>query len=124
MAEVNGNKRIPYRVTITEDVSMGDTGPGIVGTMVLQLVADNAWDGTITIKGRSKAYLPGATPPVAVAVAYVDRSTTGNTVTFAAITGTTTNKIIEIDAAGMEILVSHTIGTVGGVTIYPVRMVG
>lgn len=126
MAEVNGNKRIPHRTTITEDVNLGDAGSGVVNTMVFQLVADASWDGSVTIKGRSKNYLPGVTPPVAQPVAYIDRTTTGNTVTFAAITGVATNKIIEVDAAGLEILVSHTqgAGPVGGLTIYPVRMVG
>ena len=121
MAEVNGNKRDGYTTSITEDVNMGDAGQGIVNTMFLQLVAQSSWDGSVVIAGRKK----GSSESL-VTINYVDRTTSGNTISNAAITGTSTNKLIQIDATGMDIFVRHTqgAGPTGSLKILPVRMVG
>lgn len=121
MAEVNGNYKNGYTSSVTEDVAMGNAGQGIVATMVLQIIANASWDGSVLIKGR----LTGSTNALAT-LAYVDRTSATNAVQASALSGTTANKIVEVDAAGLDIFVSHTqgAGPTGSVTIRAVRMNG
>jgi hypothetical protein len=115
----------PIVSSAVEGLELGGAGHGFVGTMLLQLVGSGAWDGTATIKARATAK-PGDTPAAytTLGVAYILRTSSPNTVQNTGLTGASMNHIIEIDAAGLDILVDHTGRTAGTLTIHRKVMQG
>lgn len=109
----------PIVSSAVEGLELGNAGTGFVATMVLQLVGSGTWDGSVSIRARVTAKV-GETPGAYTTkkVSYTLRTSNGNTVQDTVLTGASLNEIIEIDAAGLDILVDHTGRTAGTLTVH------
>lgn len=102
-------------ITAAGLTELGDSGSGLVGVKVIQFVS-SSFSGTITVQARSKGQAAGTV--TAVPIPYKSRYVNGAVGTEAYVTtGITGNSIIEVNAAGLDIVLSTAFAS-GSMTVY------
>jgi len=85
--------------------------------MVMQLIAEDSWDGKATIKRRLLKHPSQSSPPEAVAVSYTDETDDSTPLKSGALTGTTLNTILSVRADCSEIVITTEDATTGALII-------